>query len=256
MHVKGSLVGSDVRTRVVTMLLCTAPCMLSVSCKGTGSESPPRGSAQPVQERDPAPTVAESTRRSLRSLATKHLACPSTLVVSGGDGNIRSSYGCARPGAAAGEFVGEYGQWYPTGVRAVIGYFDDDGKRTGRWRWFDEQGRTTATKLYAGGSEVPVPAETFFLYVKIPEAIMPIARGEKYEDPLQRFLERNGLGDVTGGGSALAADGQIEYVGIDVNVYDPDKAIPLIAAALRDLGVPRGTSIQQTAPHEREVPVW
>ena len=41
-----------------------------------------------------------------------------------------------------------------------------------------------------------------FIFVKIPESIGPIDRGEKYEDPLIEFLkERERLGEVTGGGS-------------------------------------------------------
>jgi hypothetical protein len=42
-----------------------------------------------------------------------------------------------------------------------------------------------------------------FVYVKIPGDIQPLARGERFEDPLQVALEAEQLGNISGGGSQL-----------------------------------------------------
>ena len=45
-------------------------------------------------------------------------------------------------------------------------------------------------------------------------------------------------------------------MGVDVDVYDPETAIPAIVAKLKELGVPRGTIIEQYEPVEREIDIW
>jgi hypothetical protein len=102
--------------------------------------------------------------------------------------------------------------------------------------------------------------KTFLLFVKIPDPVLPLERGKKYEDPLDAFLKAKGLGEVSGGGSQLSqpnAAGQrsIEWVGVDVEVYDPDKALPFVIEKLKELGVPNGTVIEQSEPVERTIDV-
>lgn len=87
---------------------------------------------------------------------------------------------------------------------------------------------------------------TTLLYVRIPAAIQPLERGEKFEEPLDMLLRERHLGEVSGGGSALKAGGGIEYVGIDVDVYDSKAALPVIVQKLRELKVPKGTTIEET----------
>jgi hypothetical protein len=62
-----------------------------------------------------------------------------------------------------------------------------------------------------------------FVYVKIPGDIQPLARGERFEDPLQVALQAEQLGNVSGGGSQLDdpyPDGRprVEFSGLDVDV--------------------------------------
>ena len=88
-----------------------------------------------------------------------------------------------------------------------------------------------------------------FVFVKIHEAIMPIDRGEKYEDPLDASLKKAGFGEVTGGGSQLSEpdkDGSrhIEWVGIDVDLTDLTNGLPLIKSELKRLGAPADTTIE------------
>ena len=62
----------------------------------------------------------------------------------------------------------------------------------------------------------------------LPESLMPLERGDKYEDPIEATLNDLGLGEVTGGGSQLGdqqLDGTrpIEFCGIDVELTDLDQ---------------------------------
>jgi hypothetical protein len=98
-------------------------------------------------------------------------------------------------------------------------------------------------------------ATTYFLYIKIPEKIMPVDRGKKYEGPINDLLSQHHLGEVSGGGTMLTKDKQIEYVGLDVDVTDPEKAIPLLVAKLKEIGAPKGTVIEQNEPEKQIIPV-
>lgn len=100
------------------------------------------------------------------------------------------------------------------------------------------------------GKEAPSPVAACdpFVYVKIPEDIEPMDRGDKYEDPIDAKLKALGLGEVSGGGSQLGEkrpDGSqgIEFCGIDVDATDLDGALALLREALPSLGVPRGTEL-------------
>ena len=53
-------------------------------------------------------------------------------------------------------------------------------------------------------------SESHFVTVTMWEYIMPIDRGERYEDPLIEVLEDEGLGGACGGGSQMSDDFGIE----------------------------------------------
>ncbi len=91
-----------------------------------------------------------------------------------------------------------------------------------------DQSSAKQQEVQQGGAE-----KTVFLHVRIPEAITPVDRGSKYGDPIGRALASAGLGEVTGGGSALNEDKSIDSVGVDIEVIDVDKAIAIIIEALR-----------------------
>ena len=93
--------------------------------------------------------------------------------------------------------------------------------------------------------------EPLFVFVKIPEAIWPIDRGDKYEEPLEQSLEAASLGEVTGEGEMLSvpdAEGhrEIEYCGIDVDLFDPHPGLELLRSELKRLGAPKGTVLEYT----------
>ena len=91
--------------------------------------------------------------------------------------------------------------------------------------------------------------EAKLVYVFLPEALGPIDRGDKYEDPIIDELERLDLGEVSGAGTQLGDEGPdgkrpIVSCGIDVDTHDLDGARAALRELLPSLGCPRGTQLQ------------
>ncbi len=101
-----------------------------------------------------------------------------------------------------------------------------------------------------------------FVYIKIPEDIHPVERGERFEDPLQEALEQENLGTISGGGSLLSAPDEnghrvIEYCGIDVDLYDAPRGLALLRRELVRLKAPEGTTLlYELDGREWEEPVY
>src|SRR5688572_15610868 len=76
----------------------------------------------------------------------------------------------------------------------------------------------------------------FFFYVRIPEPLQPAERGLRYEEPIGLALSDAQLGRVTGGGSKPAADGSIEYCGVDVVVAERQRGLQVLRSTLQSLG--------------------
>lgn len=87
-------------------------------------------------------------------------------------------------------------------------------------------------------------ANAEFVFAHINERIMPIERGSKYEDPLDEFLRRKGIGEVTGGGSSLSAAGNLEWIGVDIELSAPQTNIEQVARKLKELGAPAGSFLE------------
>jgi hypothetical protein len=72
----------------------------------------------------------------------------------------------------------------------------------------------------------------------------PLDRGEVFEDPLDQILQAAGSGKVTGGGTMLGEEGEIEFC--DVEIMLPaatDAALGALRHALESLGAPRGSRL-------------
>jgi hypothetical protein len=81
-------------------------------------------------------------------------------------------------------------------------------------------------------------------YAHLNARIMPFDRGERYEDPLREALAQNGFGAVTGGGTMQSKEGEIEYCGIDVDLFDLPNAVPFICKFLTERGAPNGSKLE------------
>ena len=63
-------------------------------------------------------------------------------------------------------------------------------------------------------------SEPHFVVATLWEAIQPLARGDRYEDPLDEALQREDLGGTCGGGSQLSDECGIEFVDIEIELHD------------------------------------
>jgi hypothetical protein len=86
--------------------------------------------------------------------------------------------------------------------------------------------------------------EPLFAYARINARVMPIDRGEFYEDPLQEAFDANGFGAVTGGGTMQAENGEIAFCGIDIDLLDVERGLPFVAEFLADCGAPKGSLLE------------
>jgi hypothetical protein len=103
-----------------------------------------------------------------------------------------------------------------------------------------------------GFAESAAKDGNYFFYVRIPEDIGPLDRGDRYEDPLREALTTAGVGEVTGGGSQLGEGSSVEYCGIDIVATDRERALALIRDTMQRLGAPSSTVIEEYLPSYRE----
>src|SRR6186997_863085 len=103
------------------------------------------------------------------------------------------------------------------------------------------------SKLF-GKKPRPIPA-----YAKINARLQPKGRGDLFEDPLAERLEKANLGAVTGGGSMLGQNGEIQYCGIDIDMYDAERSPAFICDALNRRGAPKGSELQFTLDSRKVV---
>ena len=93
--------------------------------------------------------------------------------------------------------------------------------------------------------------DPLFVFVRIPEQLEPLERAEKYEDPLEESLASSGFGALTGGGAMLSAPDasghrEIDWCGIDIDLFSFDAGLELITNELKRLGAPNGTMLEYT----------
>ncbi len=88
--------------------------------------------------------------------------------------------------------------------------------------------------------------ETTSVFAHISEAMMPVERASKYEEPLDEFLKAKGIGEVTGGGTMQSESGEILWVGVDIDLIDLENNLALLVHELKELGAPRGSFLQYT----------
>jgi hypothetical protein len=82
-----------------------------------------------------------------------------------------------------------------------------------------------------------------FAYAQLNARVQPLDRGERYEDPLIEAISQKGWAEVTGGGTQMGENGEIDYCGIDLDLQDVEKAVPLVCEVLERCGAPRGSKL-------------
>lgn len=86
--------------------------------------------------------------------------------------------------------------------------------------------------------------EPVFAFARLNARVMPFERGDLFEDPLTEALEESGLGEVTGAGTAQADSGEVEYCGLDIEMFDIEKAPAFICRFLISRGAPKGSRLE------------
>ncbi|HVJ61288.1 MAG TPA: hypothetical protein VM555_01055 [Tahibacter sp.] len=83
-----------------------------------------------------------------------------------------------------------------------------------------------------------------FVTARLNAKLQPMHRGDVFEDPLNERLEQAGHGTITGGGTQLAASGEVEYADLEVRLNAAtDAVLDWLVAALEDLGAPHGSQL-------------
>lgn len=85
-----------------------------------------------------------------------------------------------------------------------------------------------------------------YIVATLNDKIMPMARGDVYEDPLDEFLKKMNYGEVTGGGTLQQETGEIEYCDIEICLNSDQidqEIIKQIIKKLEELGAPKGSTL-------------
>lgn len=75
-----------------------------------------------------------------------------------------------------------------------------------------------------------------FAYAQLNARVMPMERGALFEDPLHEAIDKKGYGEVTGAGTMQSPTGEIEYCGIDLDLYDLENGPAFVCKFLTDRG--------------------
>ncbi len=88
------------------------------------------------------------------------------------------------------------------------------------------------------------PAPTVAATASINDRVQPMHRHERYEDPLQAFLQKHALGNVVGGGTLLGELKEVSQSDVELALTSADEAsCAAIIAELERLGAPRGSRL-------------
>ena len=101
-------------------------------------------------------------------------------------------------------------------------------------------------RLFSSQKSEDKHANTNFIVATINDKVMPIDRGELYEDPLDEFIQTKGIGSVTGGGTMSLATHEIDYCDVEILMKSDkitDEQIELIITKLEELGAPKGSKL-------------
>ena len=92
-------------------------------------------------------------------------------------------------------------------------------------------------------------------YAYLNARIMPVARAEVFEIPLDEALAERGIGEVAGGGTLQAKDGEIIHCGLDVDLELTPSNLEFVCGFLARRGAPKGSKLQfERNGVEEEVP--
>jgi hypothetical protein len=89
---------------------------------------------------------------------------------------------------------------------------------------------------------------------RLNDRAMPLDRGDIYEDPLDDILQEKGIGEVSGGGTQLKPNGEIEYCDVEIDLVNVSAVtVSELTITLEKLGAPKGSKLLINGGNE-EIP--
>lgn len=74
--------------------------------------------------------------------------------------------------------------------------------------------------------------------------LMPIDRGEVFEDPLDAAIKSADIGEVTGGGTELGENGEAAFCDVELKLFErTPENLERVVKALEKLGAPKGSKL-------------
>lgn len=101
-------------------------------------------------------------------------------------------------------------------------------------------------KLFQSKSENDNATPKAYITITLNDKIMPIDRGDVYEDPLDEFIQASEIGEVCGGGTMQSASGEVDFCDIEIQLYSEtidETQLNQLQEKLEDLGAPKGSFI-------------
>jgi len=86
--------------------------------------------------------------------------------------------------------------------------------------------------------------ERVYVTAQLNHLLMPIERGERYEGPLDAALSEKGFGQTDGGGTMQSQSGEIEYIDVEVILWNTTEGIPFVIEQLEKFGAPKGSVLK------------
>jgi hypothetical protein len=94
-------------------------------------------------------------------------------------------------------------------------------------------------------SPAPAPSAVGDMVIaRLNARAQPLDRCDVFEDPLNDILQAAGMGEVTGGGTMLGEEGEIDFCDLEIVVpAATDAVLGAIREALEGLGAPKGSRL-------------
>ena len=86
-------------------------------------------------------------------------------------------------------------------------------------------------------------SEPILVTAQLNHRLMPIDRGERYEDRINEDLQKQGFGEADGGGTLLGKSKEIEYIDVEMFLTQTSKSIPFVIERLEAYGAPKGSKL-------------
>lgn len=102
-------------------------------------------------------------------------------------------------------------------------------------------------KIIGSKSEPKNEKNPEFIVVTLNDKIQPIDRGDYYEDPLDEYIQQNQIGEVTGGGTMQAENGEIEFVDIEIQLnegIEPKDVASKIIEFVNNISAPKNSKLR------------